>query len=217
MLGSRCQHDGDPLINRETTMNIKSTLLSLTTAALLMGASTGFAAPTVDTVQAPTGYFVPSDAQKYEWPYYRWHGDDWDWTHNPIAGPITSAWLLVSAFDVDAPREVDEIWAMDNGTRVTLGTLAGANDVWNFTWFSLPSSLYDDIVNGLNVGIRIDVTEDLWAVTLAKSVLCVNGTQQECANLNFNPDPNPTPEPASLALLGLGLAGLAAARRRKPA
>jgi hypothetical protein len=178
-------------------------------------------AAAIDTVQAPTGYFVPTDAQKYSWPYYRGNGDDWDWTHTPIAGPITSAYLLISAFDVDfIDGERDEIFAYDGATPVSLGYLTGANDMWNFTTFTLPLSVFDDITSGLKVGISIDVTNDGWLVTLAKSVLCVNAQDAEECLTTSNPNPgvNPSvPEPASLALLGLGLAGLAAARRRQTA
>jgi hypothetical protein len=39
-----------------------------------------------DVVQAPTGYFVPTDAQKYDFPYYRANGDDWTWQQGAIAG-----------------------------------------------------------------------------------------------------------------------------------
>ncbi|MCS6986329.1 MAG: hypothetical protein NZM40_02675 [Sphingomonadaceae bacterium] len=48
--------------------------------ALVLGAAAvAVATPAVadvDVVEAPTGFFVPTDAQKYDWPYYRWFGDD---------------------------------------------------------------------------------------------------------------------------------------------
>ena len=96
-------------------MNIVRTTLAVATLAL---ASTGgIQAATVDVVEAPTGFFVPTDAQKYDSPYYRYVSEDWGWVHNAIAGVITSAELLIAAFDVDySLGELDEIFAMDDGS-----------------------------------------------------------------------------------------------------
>lgn len=167
-------------------------------------------AAVVDTIQYPTGYFVDSDANKTAWPYYRWYGDDWGWTHNPIAGPITSATLNISAYDVDyVSGERDIIYAYDNGVMTSLGYLTGADNAWSYATFALGSSFFDDIANGLQVYMVIDSTQEAWAVTLAKSVLEVDGGTLP------PPAPNPSvPVPAPLLLLGSGLVGLAGWTRK---
>ncbi|MBN2655235.1 MAG: PEP-CTERM sorting domain-containing protein [Nitrospirae bacterium] len=170
----------------------------------------------VDTIQAPTGYFTPDDASKYSSPYYRWHGEGWSWTHNPIAGTLTSASLNISAFDVDYDGvpgyyagERDAIYAYDNGVRTFLGYLAGANDVWAFTDFTLGSNFFDDVNAGLMVEIEIDTTYEGWAVSLAKSALTTDGSNPG------NPNPGPAvPEPSTIILLGSGLAGAALLRKK---
>lgn len=170
-------------------------------------------APTSNVLQYPTGYFVPDSALTYSSPYYRWYDEDWSWTHDPIAGPFTSAELYISAWDVDwSWGEVDVISVYDaaSASWTTLGSLTGMNDSWSYAVFPLSSVLYDDIQAGLQVHMDIDSTHtsSTWAVTLAKSVLSVDGGNVP------NPAPNATvPEPTSLSLIGIGIWGLARLRK----
>ncbi len=193
-------------------MNIVRTTLAAATLAL---ASTGgIQAATVDVVEAPTGFFVPTDVEKYDSPFYNYAGT-WDWVHNAIAGVITTAELLIAAFDVDfdgSPGftgERDEIFAMDDGIWTSLGFLQGGSDIWAFTTFTLGSNFFDDIASGLQVQMNIDTTSQGWAVTLAKSVITTDGAVPP------PPTPGAVPLPAAGWLLFAGLGGLAALRRRK--
>lgn len=191
-------------------------IILLTLAAILPYGAIAQAAPVTDVIQAPSNYFVPSDAQKYSSPYYRYAYSDWEWTHNAIAGTITSATLNISSYDVDYDSwssyysgERDAIYVYDGSNKVFLGNLPGIGDTWSYASFTLGSQFFDDINSGLKVFMDIDSTNQGWAVTLAKSVLSVDGGEIP------NPNPGTVPEPSTVALLGLGLAGIAVMGKRK--
>ncbi|MCA8869049.1 MAG: VPLPA-CTERM sorting domain-containing protein [Rhodobacteraceae bacterium] len=192
---------------------MKRLTTALAAATVAMAGGLGVAqAATVDIIDAPTGFFVPTDGQKNNSPYYRWHDEDWGWTHNAIAAGFTTAKLLISAFDVDlGSGEVDNIYAFDNGVKTLLGSLDGNNNVWAFTEFNLGANFFDDIQAGLQVFIDIDSTHSsrTWAVTLAKSVITTDGGTPP------NPDPDPVPLPAAGWLMLAGLGGIAGLRRRR--
>jgi hypothetical protein len=172
------------------------------------------AVPATDVVEAPSGFFVPTDAEKFNTPYYRGAGEDWSWQHGAVATPFTTAELSISAFDVDSDfGEKDDIYVMDNGVWTFVGTLSGTNDAWDYgNSFSLGANFFDDIVAGLMVQIRIDENNEGWLVTLGKSVLSLDK--------GVRPPPTPggvVPEPATWAMLitGFGFVGAMARRRRQ--
>lgn len=180
------------------------------TAAASILAATG-AVAAVDTVEAPTGFFVPSLGLETTSPYYRGFGQDWGWMHGAITDPFTSATLNISAYDVDEESgEVDNIYAYDGETRVLLGSLTGEDDAFSFTEFVLGPEFFDDIMTGLKVEIEIDVaTQGFWLVSLGKSVLTTDGSGPG------NPNPGIVPLPAAGWLMIAGIGGLAALRRKK--
>ncbi|WP_250889957.1 PEPxxWA-CTERM sorting domain-containing protein [Sphingobium nicotianae] len=190
-------------------MTIKTFALAALAGTGLLASVGAQAAPTIDVAEAPTGFFVPTAAQTYDAPYYRYFDGDWGWTHNAIAGSITTASLLISAFDVD-PTEIDQIYAYDNGVKTLLGDLAVAPDDYSYTEFVLGANFFDDIAAGLQVFIDIDVgnTTNTWAVTLAKSTLSIDGAAP--------PNPNPgVPEPATWGMMIAGLAIVGSTMRRR--
>ena len=113
--------------------------------------------------------------------YYRWHADDWGWTHtfNPTEFPdVTINWakLDIYAFDADF-GEVDLI----QGDGISLGRLEGApEDSWHLTTFNLDSLALAELLDGtMNMWMDIDaewanVQSPYWAVTLASSTLMVD-------------------------------------------
>ncbi|MCC6123772.1 MAG: hypothetical protein IT426_02320 [Pirellulales bacterium] len=187
---------------------IKILLLALALPLVL----SNIAVAVIDVVQAPTGFFVPDDSLKYSSPYYRDMNQDWGWTHGAIAGTITSAKLQISAFDVDnaGPAnqwEHDLIFGWDTDTAAWIsippGVLAGADDTWSYTDFTVPASLFNEVSAGLQVWMDIDTTSGgSWLVTLAKSVLTTEGEEP--------PPPQPgVPEPMTMVIWSLlGALGL---------
>lgn len=206
------------------SMNLTKSLLAAAAVALLtpMGA---LAAPASDiqdsTNNTATEFFVPTDGQKYDQPYYRNRNQDWGWTHNGLAGTFTSMSLEISAFDVDrSSGELDRIEIFNGTTWTAVGDLAGANDVWAFSTFDLAgySWAQAQVNAGLQLRMNIDVNNAGWIVTLGKSVLSVDGGSQQCVPTPGVPcNPSEVPEPGTLALFGLALGGLALTSRRKAA
>lgn len=196
-------------------MKYKNTTM-IVFGTLAIGLSTVGSAAVTDTLDFSnpgpgTTYWVPDDASKYDNPYWRGYDEDWGWTHAAIGGLITSASLNISAFDVDAPSENDQIeaWNATDSTWDLLGSLAGSNDAWEFTNFNLASSWFDEIAAGLQVRMLIDVaTQGDWLVTLAKSSLSVNG------GVIPDPTPNAVPLPAAAFMFAPALLGFMGLRRK---
>ncbi len=165
----------------------------------------------VDVVDSPS-YFFAGPGQETDAPYYRWYDEDWSWQHNALASSYATAELKISAWDVDydqGERDIISIYNVDTNLWEDLGALAGANDVFAFTTFDI-SAYASSIADGLQVRIDIDSTNtrDFWAVSLAKSVITLDGA------IGPGPNPSAVPEPSTWLLMGLGLIGLVTLRKR---
>jgi hypothetical protein len=196
-------------------MKVNKIIVCVFAIMVVMGSWTAYA-QTIDVIDAsvgqPSTYFVPTDAQKYLTPYYRWEDQDWGWTHNGLdTTGMTSATLYISAFDVDyaggtGEDELDLV-SIINGAPVVLGHLEGESDQWSYAIFDV-TAFAAEIEAGLKVWVDIDsYNTDSWALTLAKSVLTLNGATP--------PQPEPgVPDPGSSALLlSLGVLGLGTIKR----
>ncbi len=189
-------------------------LKKLLTALAIVGVSMTAQATPITDVQdysnnTATEYFVDVDGNKYNNPYYRDENEDWEWIHNAIAGgPFSSIILEISAFDVDSPDEMDEIFVWDGAAWFSVGNLVGLDDTWAFTSFDLTAYAWAaaQVNAGLRVRMDIDTGFDGWLVTLAKSTLSVNGGSQQCVPQPGVPcGPSNVPEPEGLVALALGL------------
>ena len=178
-----------------------------------LGTTQAHAVAFTDTIQAPTGYFLPVGVDPFAAPYYREADEDWGWRHNPITTPFSTATLNISAFDVDSPFEIDTIYAYDDGVRTLIGNLTGQDDTYSFASFTLGATFFDDIASRLRVDVDIDSRDDGWVLTLVKSAVSVDGGALP------PPTPGAVPEPGTWAMFlgGFGLMGAAIRRRKQQA
>jgi len=189
-------------------------------AAAILAPTLAAAVPTTDVKEfsnnTATEYFLDVDSNKFLQPFYRGASQDWGWKHGAIAGSgFSSIKLNISAFDVDFPSERDRISAFDGTGWTVLGDLAGGSDIYSFTEFDLSGYAWAQAqVNaGLQLQMDIDVNNERWIVTLAKSTLAIDGGNQTCVPTPGVPCTSTVPEPGTLALLGLAMFGIVATRK----
>lgn len=177
----------------------------------LATSSVAMATPITDVKQHSNNkaneFFVDSDANKFNSPFYRGASADWGWVHNAIAGTFSSIKLQISAFDVDFSQgERDLIQVFDGSSWLSLGNLMGTDSQWEFTTFDL--SGYSWATAQVNAGLRlrmdIDTASSGWVVTLGKSTLSVDGGSQQCVPTPGVPCSATVSAPGSVGVLALG-------------
>lgn len=133
---------------------------------------------------------------------------EYSWAHNGLgtSSSLTSAKLKINAYDVDAPAEVDKVFAFDTSLNdwVSLGNLWGKNNKSKTTSFTLGSEWFDEIASGLQM--KILFLSQGWATKLNWAKLYVDG--------KYCPPVSAVPVPAAAFLFAPALLGFMGLRRK---